>query len=110
MVFTVAETILLVLGGMDLFDSLCHTFGTLATGGFSTKNASIGYYHSVYIQAVVTIFMLLGGINFALHFQLLRGRPLALWRDPDSGFMGFFLILSGIITWTPMAQGLPIPG
>ena len=49
--FTVAETILLALAGMDLFDSLCHTFGTLATGGFSTKNASIGYYHSVYIQA-----------------------------------------------------------
>ncbi len=99
--FTVAETVLLALGGMDLFDSLCHTFGTIATGGFSTKNASIGYYHSVYIQAVVTVFMLLGGINFALHFQLFRGKPLTLWRDPEFRFfMGVFLILSGIITWS----------
>jgi len=101
MAFTVAETICLVLGGMDLFDSLCHTFGTLATGGFSTKNASIGYYDSVYIQTVVTIFMLLGGMNFALHFQVFRGRPLTLWRDPEVRFfMGFFLILTGIITWS----------
>ncbi len=45
--FTVAETILLLLGGMNLLDALCHTFGTLATGGFSTKNTSIGYYNSV---------------------------------------------------------------
>ena len=97
--FTVAETILLVLGGMDLFDSLCHTFGTLATGGFSTKNASIGYYHSVYIDVVVTIFMLLGGINFALHFQVFRGKPLAMWRDPEFRFfMGFLLLLTCIIT------------
>ena len=81
-VFTVAETILLMLGGMNLLDALCHTFGTLATGGFSTKNASIGHYNSVYIDVVVTIFMLIGGINFALHFQLFRGKPLAMWRGP----------------------------
>ena len=47
---TVLETILLLIGGMNLLDSLCHTFGTLGTGGFSTKNASIGYYNSVYID------------------------------------------------------------
>jgi trk system potassium uptake protein TrkH len=97
--FTVAETILLWLGGMNLLDALCHTFGTIATGGFSTKNASIGYYKSVYIDEVVTIFMLLGGINFALHFQAFRGKPLALWRDPECRFfMGFWLLLSLIIS------------
>ena len=97
--FTVAETILLMLGGMNLLDALCHTFGTLATGGFSTKNASIGYYKSVYIDTVVTIFMLLGGINFALHFQLFRGKPLAMWRDSEFRFfMGFWLLLTLIIT------------
>jgi len=97
--FTVAETILLMLGGMNLLDALCHTFGTLATGGFSTKNASIGYYQSVYIDVVVTIFMLLGGINFALHFQLFRGKPLAMWRDPEFRFfMGFLLLLTLIIS------------
>ena len=97
--FTVAEAILLLLGGMNLLDALCHTFGTLATGGFSTKNASIGYYQSVYIDVVVTIFMLLGGINFALHFQAFRGKPLALWRDSECRFfMGFWLLLTLIIT------------
>lgn len=99
LVFTVAETLLLMLGGMNLLDALCHSFGTLATGGFSTKNASIGHYQSVYIDVVVTVFMLVGGINFALHFQLFRGKPLVLWRDPEFRFfMGFWLLLSFIIT------------
>jgi trk/ktr system potassium uptake protein len=101
MAFTVAETVLLMAGGMDLFDALCHTFGTLATGGFSTKNASIGYYHSVYIDLVVTVFMLLGGINFALHFQFFRGKPLTLWRDPECRFfLGVFALFSLIIALT----------
>jgi trk system potassium uptake protein len=89
---TVLETILLLIGGMSLLDALCHTFGTLGTGGFSTKNASIGYYNSVYIDVVVTIFMLIGGANFALHFQIVRGHPLVMWRDPEFRFyLGVFL-------------------
>jgi trk/ktr system potassium uptake protein len=83
---TVLETILLLIGGMNLLDSLCHTFGTLGTGGFSTKNASIGHYKSVYIDIVVTVFMLIGGANFSLHFQLVRGQPLVMWRDPEFRF------------------------
>ena len=70
--FTVVETILLTLGGMDIFDSICHSFATVATGGFSTKNTSIADY-SPYIHYVITIFMALSGINFALHFLTLRG-------------------------------------
>lgn len=97
-IFTVAQTILLMLGGMNLLDALCHTFGTLATGGFSTKNASVGHYQSLYIDMVVTAFMLIGGINFALHFQLFRGKPLVMWRDPEFRFfMGFWLLLTLII-------------
>lgn len=89
---TVLQTILLLAGGMNLLDSLCHTFGTLGTGGFSTKNASIGYYHSVYIDVVVTVFMLIGGANFALHFQFVRGNPLVMWRDPEFRFyLGIFV-------------------
>jgi trk system potassium uptake protein TrkH len=96
--FTVAETILLLLGGMTLLEALCHTFGTIATGGFSTKNASIGAFHSVYIDTVVTIFMLIGGINFALHFQFFRGKPLAMWRDPEFRFfIGFWALLTLIV-------------
>lgn len=106
LIFTVVETILLMLGGMDLFDSLCHTFGTIATGGFSTKNASVGHYRSVYIDVVITVFMLIGGINFALHFQLFRGKPLALWRDGECRFfLGFVLLLTLVCTMSLWLHG-----
>ena len=76
LVFTIAETALLMLAGMNLFDALCHTFGTMATGGFSTKNASIGYYNSATIDYIITFFMIIAGLNFALHYRALRGKPL----------------------------------
>lgn len=85
--------ILLLGGGMDAFDSLCHTFGTMATGGFSTKNTSIAAFNSAYIDTVITVFMFIAGTNFALHFQLLRGQPLALWRDPE---FRFFAVLVAV--------------
>ena len=92
--FTVAETILLMLGGMDLFDALCHTFTTLPTGGFSTKNSSLAHFDSAYIDWVVIFFMILAGINFTLHFQLLRGQPLAFWKDSECRFfLGLLLVL-----------------
>lgn len=87
-VFTVVQTVLLMAGGMDLFDSVCHAFGTMATGGFSTRNTSIAAYNSAYIDYVISVFMLVAGMNFALHFQLFRGRPHVLWRDPEFRFCG----------------------
>ena len=99
LLFTVLETLLLMFGGMDLFESLCHTFGTMATGGFSTRNASVGAYDSAYIDTVIIVFMLIAGTNFSLHYQLLRGRPLALWRDPEwRFFMWVFVIFSAACT------------
>ncbi len=68
---TVLEVILLVCGGMPLFDSLVNSFGTAGTGGFAIKNLSIGAYNSAYAEGVITIFMLLFGINFNLYFLLL---------------------------------------
>jgi trk system potassium uptake protein TrkH len=74
-----AETLLLWLGGMPLFDALCHTFATMATGGFSTKDASIGHYAAAghpaaaYFEAVVILFMFLAGCNFLLHYRALHG-------------------------------------
>ncbi len=65
---TLVETVLLMFGGMNFFDALCHSFATVATGGFSTKQASIGYWSSPYIQYVIAIFMLLSGINFSMFF------------------------------------------
>ncbi len=97
--FSAMETGLLWVGGMDLFDALCHTFGTMATGGFSTKNASIGHYQSVYIDTVITIFMLIAGINFSLHYFALKGQPRTLWQDPEFRFfIGLFLAFTAITT------------
>ncbi|GLI32793.1 TrkH family potassium uptake protein [Desulforhabdus amnigena] len=93
--FTLVETVMLMFGGMDLFESLCHTFGTMATGGFSTKNASIAHYGSAYIDAVITVFMLIAGINFSLHYFALMGRPRVMWKDPE---FRFFMMLVSIFT------------
>jgi len=68
---TIAETILLWLGEMDLFESICHTFGTVATGGFSTRNASIGSF-SGYSQYVIMVFMFLAGISFVVYYYLIK--------------------------------------
>jgi trk system potassium uptake protein TrkH len=83
LLFSVLETALLLAGGMSLFQALCHTFGTMATGGFSPKNGSIGHYGSVYFDLIITLFMFIAGTNFALHFKLLQGRPAAFWRDTE---------------------------
>lgn len=67
---TIVETILLLAGGMPLFDSICHAFGTAGTGGFGIKNSSIGGY-SPYLQNVITIFMFLFGVNFTFYYYIL---------------------------------------
>ncbi len=91
LLLTALEVGLLMLGGMDWFDSVCHSFGTLATGGFATKNASIGHYNSAYVDYVITIFMLLAGLNFSLHYRALKGQPKIYFKDPESLF--FFAII-----------------
>jgi len=98
-VFSAIETVLLMFGGMDLFDSLCHTFGTMATGGFSTRNASVAAYQSAYIDYVITVFMLIAGVNFSLHYLLLKGRPAALLRDPEfRTFAVMYLVFVAVVT------------
>jgi trk system potassium uptake protein TrkH len=92
-VFTVLETVLLMAGGMDLFDALTHTFGTLATGGFSPKAASVGHYDSAYIDAVITIFMVAAGINFALYFRAIStGLGSAFTNAELRWYLGIFAI------------------
>ncbi len=98
--FSAAEVILLLIGGMDFYEALCHTFTTMPTGGFSTKNASIAHFNSVYFDVVIIVFMLLAGINFSLHYQMLRGKPLAFWRDTECRFfLGFILLLIIIVSF-----------
>ena len=83
LVFTVLETVLLCLGGMSLFDSLVHTFGTVGTGGYSSYNASIGAFHSGYFEWVIGIFMMVCGVNFSLYSNVYRRTPGKIFRDPE---------------------------
>ncbi len=77
MVLTLILIGLLLLGPMDLFESICHAFGTVSTGGFTTNNDGIAAYNSDYVLVVTTIFMFLGGLNFAMIFRaiLMKWRP-----------------------------------
>jgi len=96
---SLVEVILLMLGGMALYDALCHTFTTMPTGGFSTKNTSVAHYDSVYFDCVFIFFILLAGINFSLHYQMIRGKPLAFWQDSECRvFLGAVAILTIVVS------------
>lgn len=82
-VITAIEVILLLLGGMGLFDSLLNSFATAGTGGFAIKNASIAHYDSVYIDYVIGIFMLLFGVNFNIYYFMLTGRLLKILKSEE---------------------------
>ena len=92
---TLIETILLLLGGMNLLDATCHAFSTTATGGFSTKQDSVAYWDSAYIEYVIAIFMILSGVNFSLYYWALRGRVKTLFKDVE---LHWFLKSVGILT------------
>jgi trk system potassium uptake protein TrkH len=94
---SLVETGLLMLGGMSLFEAWCHTCGTMATGGFSTSQASVAGFDSAYIDYVISLFMFLAGANFVLHFRALRGKPLSYWRDEE---FRFYLMVTVLATLT----------
>jgi trk system potassium uptake protein TrkH len=92
---TVVQTLLLMAAGLDLFDALTHTFGTLATGGFSPQNASVGHYDSAFVDAIITVFMVIAGVNFILHFRLLTGRFREVGRNSElRAYLGIFVLAS----------------
>jgi trk system potassium uptake protein len=85
--FTVLQTLLLMAGGMSLFDSLCHTFGTLATGGFSTQDGSIGQYGNPYFNWIIIVFMFLSGVNYVIHYQVfIKRRTHLVLKDRELVF------------------------
>lgn len=91
---TLACTISLKLAGMDWFDAICHAFATMSLGGFSTHDASIGYYHSTEIEIVLIVFMMLAGMNFATHFTAFREKSLEAYsRDMEA--YPYLMILFG---------------
>ena len=97
---SLVQAIMLMAGGMTLFDALCHTFTTMPTGGFSTKNTSVAHYNSAYIDTVIIVFMVLAGINFSLHYQFLRGRTLAFWKDSECRFfLGAVIVLTLVVSF-----------
>jgi len=97
---TVAQVIALWAGGMSLYDAVNHAMTTLPTGGFSTKNASVAQFDSLYFDLVISFFMILAGINFSLHYQLLRGQTLAFWRDSECRFfLGAVLVLTLVVSF-----------
>lgn len=103
---TAGETLLLMFGGMSFFDALCHSFATLATGGFSTRNSSIAAYDSSYIDGVVTLFMILAGINFALHFQVLRGKAREFFQSEELRvYLGIILVSTIVIMFFNWSSG-----
>ncbi|PID58399.1 MAG: potassium transporter [Ignavibacteriae bacterium] len=83
---TLVEIGLLYVGGMNFFDAVCHSFTTMATGGFSTKQASVAYYQSPFIQYVIIVFMFLAGVNFTLHYHVLHGRFNNLKKNEEFKF------------------------
>ncbi|HOJ09130.1 MAG TPA: TrkH family potassium uptake protein [Clostridiales bacterium] len=97
---TFVEVILLVIGGMSVYESFVHTFGTVGTGGFSTRNLSIGAFNSTYINIVIAVFMVLSSTNFSLYYMLYKGRWKEALKDQELrlflGVIGVSVILIAI--------------
>ena len=90
LIFTLSETILLTIGDVNLFDAVCHSFTTMATGGYSTKQASIAYF-SPYVQYIITVFMFLAGTNFALSYYGLHLQFAKIFKNEEFRFYFFFI-------------------
>ncbi len=95
LVMTIIEIVLLLLGGMDLFDSVVNSFGTAGTGGFSVRAESIGAYHSSYAEWVIGIFMLLFGINFNIYYLILLGKFKSALKSQE---LRWYLVIIALAT------------
>ena len=99
-VMTLIQVVLLLLGGMPLFDSILNSFGTAGTGGFGIKNASIAAYDSVYVDYVISIFMLLFGINFNLYYLIIIGQGVQAIKSEELRWYGIIVAGStALIAW-----------
>ncbi len=96
-VLTVTDAALLFTVGMDLYDAICHAFTTMATGGFSTKNASLAHFKSPSIEYITSIFMLLAGINYSLYFYISKGSFSKLLKSNEFRFYISVTIISVLL-------------
>jgi len=106
----ILQMVLLRLGGMPVFDSLCTAFGTVSTSGYATKNASIAFYNSAYIDWIIILFMFLGGTSFVLLYLLLRRKDWkAVWINTEFrwyvGLLFFFCGIVSLILWHDNTYG-----
>lgn len=93
---TIACTLAFHFAGMGWLDAVCHAFSTIATAGFSTHNASLGYFNSALIDYIAIFFMFISAFNFSLHFAALRhGKLSAYWQDPELRFFAQFAFAAG---------------
>lgn len=106
---TLAEIVLLMLGNMNIYESVCHAFGTVATGGFSPKNSSIGGY-SAYIQYVVMVFMMLAGTNFIIHYYLVKMEFQKVKANEEFRFYITVVVVIGMVITSILfvKQNLPL--
>ena len=107
LIYTVFGIILYVLAGMPLFDSICHTFSVISTGGMSTKNANIGFYHDDIIYFITMILMILGATSFLVHFRIIKTRGRSLIHDLQFQVMICLIAVSTLLIYftsqiTPM--------
>ncbi len=96
-VYTLIETILLWMGEMSLFDAICHSFTTMATGGYSTKQASVAFYESAYVHYVIIIFMFIAGANFTLSYSGFHGNFKRIFKDEEFRYYFGFVVLVSLL-------------
>lgn len=99
---TALETGALMLAGMSLFDAVCHAFATMATGGFSNHNASVGGYQSAAVEWIIIVFMFLAGTNFTLHYLALTGKVQAYIKDDEFRFYVSVIVLATAVILLPL--------
>ena len=94
LLFTVVQIILLTIAGMGVYDAVCHSFTSIATGGFSTHASNVEHYNNPIIETIMIVFMLIGGTSFILHYRILTGKPKGIFKDSEFRFY-LFIIIAG---------------
>jgi trk/ktr system potassium uptake protein len=106
-----AVQVLALLPAMSFFDAVNHAFATMATGGFSTLNGSVGQFDSAYVDWVVILFMFFAGVNFALHFRMLRGKAITVFKDTELRVYAAVVAISSLVIavglWEPVRALMP---
>lgn len=104
-IITLVQIVALKLAGLNWFDSFIHTFGSVATGGFSNYNASVGHFQSITVEIIIIFFMIISGVNFALHYHLMRGNLKPFWHDSETKFyLGIIAIAITLISYNLFSE------